>query len=328
MKLYSTFLLWVVVSASIVSSYPSSAQNWVPVREKAKDSTFYLEVTQQKRDGTGRQTFTATGFVISEIGGLTVAHAVPEPSPDTIVEYHASIGSRHAHKFPVEVIARDPALDLAVLAFPELQTWKPVEFGESLPVPADARLYVLGFPLNADLSSADGLLRNRRGPGGRWQTTLPLNYGNSGGPVFDIGGKVIGIAAGGFDQAQLMTIVIPADYARPLRSMVRAAALKSNEPGFAYFPFVKSVEDQQAAELAEEFCLPAGKRVVSFSPQILSQNGQNTRLLSAKTDPNRPNCIDFKAEVVGNGVEQYGSIVVGHKGRGWLSGYIKVYGTP
>jgi Trypsin-like peptidase domain len=245
-----------------------------------------------------------------------------------VVHYYASIGSRYAHKFPVEVIARDPGLDLAVLSFPEIQPWKPVEFGESLPVPPSAHLFVLGFPLNFDLSSGDGVLSNRRGPGGRWQTTLPLNYGDSGGPVFDIGGKVVGIAAGGFDSAKLITIVIPADYARPLRSMIRAAALKPSGPDWKIFTFMKSVEDQQAAELKENFCLPAGKRVVSFKPQILSRNGQETRLVSAKPDPNRPNCIELQGYVAGNGVERYGSIVVDHKGRGWLSGYVTVYGTP
>ena len=108
----------------------------------------------------------------------------------------------------------------ASIAFPDVKKLDVIEAGESKNVPADARLFVLGFPRLSDLASAEGLLSNHYGPKGKWQTTLPIDYGNSGGPVFDIGGRVIGIAAGGLDEARAMTYVIPFDYARPLRSMV------------------------------------------------------------------------------------------------------------
>jgi hypothetical protein len=322
---YGPLLVVLLSSASFIGQ-PSFAQDWGPIREKNKDSVLYIEGTSQKRDGTNRQTFTATGFVGTDHAGFTVAHAVPAEATDTVVRYSASAGSRYAQKFPIEVITRDDGLDLAVLSLPDVQSWKPIEFGESKPVPADARLYVLGFPLNSDLASGEGLLSNLRGPRGRWQTTLPLNYGNSGGPVFDIGGKVIGVAAGGYDDARLMTVVIPSDYLRPLRSLV-SAALERKGPHFAWFPFAKSVDDQQATEVSEVFCLPEGKRVVSFTPTILSKSGQDTRLISTTSVPNRPNCIDFKAYVAGKGVERTGSIVVENKGRGWLSGYVAVYGN-
>lgn len=328
MRIYHLrLLLGLVISASFACSRPSLAQDsWQLLRQKVKDSVIYLEVTKQNRDGTNREVFSSTGFIISDRGALTVAHAVPSATSDTIVHYNASVKSRHAHKFPFEVIMRDNQLDLALLAFPDVQIWSPIEFGESAPVPEDAELYVLGFPRDSDLASAFGRLSSRFGPGGYWQTTLPLDYGNSGGPVFDIGGKVIGIAAGGRDEAKAMTFVIPADYARPLRSLVRAA-LAPTKPNWTLFTFMKSVDHQQAADVDEVFCLPAGKKVVSFKPEILSKNGQDTRLVSAATVPGRPNCVDFKAYVAGNGVERYGSIVVDHKGRGWLSGYVAVYGN-
>jgi Trypsin-like peptidase domain len=292
---YSRLLIGFLISASFIYSRPSFAQEWGSIREKNKGSVLYIEVVSQNRDGTNRHKSTATGFV----GAL---------------------------KFPIEVINWDLGLDLAVFSLPDLQIWKPIEFGESNPVPAEAQLYVLGFPLNSDLDSGEGRLSNPRGPHGRWQTTLPLNYGNSGGPVFDIGGKVIGVAAGGYDEARSMTIVIPSDYLRPLRSLV-AAALEPSSPNLKRFTFIKSVDDQQSAEVREVFCLPEGKKVVSFTPNILSKNGSDTQVISTTPVPDRPNCVNFKAYVAGKGVENYGPIVVGHKGRGWLSGYMAVYGN-
>jgi len=78
----------------------------------------------------------------------------------------------------------------------------------------DARLYTLGFPAKMigqteAMSSAEGMLSNVHGPGGLWQTTLPLNRGNSGGPVFDYSGQVVAVAVGGFDDAHLITFVRP-----------------------------------------------------------------------------------------------------------------------
>jgi Trypsin-like peptidase domain len=198
------------------------SQDWAAIRERARDSMVHLETVRQNRDGTNRETLSASGFVVSCFGHvMTVAHAVPRARPNELVTYSGSTRSRHAAKVQAEVVARDEDLDLAILQLPNVQPWKPLEFVQAgAVVREDARLYALGFPLRTDLSSAEGLLSNRVGTSGRWQTTLPLNFGNSGGPVFDSSGKVVAVAAGGFDQAQAVTFVIPADYIRRLRDIL------------------------------------------------------------------------------------------------------------
>ena len=192
-----------------LKSQAVSSQDWGAIRENAAPAVVFIETIRRNTDGTNREVFTSTGFIFTPDGHvLTVAHAVPEAKPGQIVEYWGSPKTRHGHKYKLSVVIRDP-LDVALLLLPPL-TWPAIEIsGDS--VRADTRLYVLGFPGNSDLASADGLLSNMRGELGRWQTTLPLNPGHSGGPVFDKTGRVVGIAAGGREFAQGVTFVIPSN---------------------------------------------------------------------------------------------------------------------
>jgi S1-C subfamily serine protease len=239
------------------------------------------------------------------------------------------------------VITRDDDLDLALLLLPNVQTWKPLEFVDrSASIPEDARLYSLGFPLASDLSSVEGLLSSHFGIGGKWQTTLPLNFGNSGGPVFDIGGRIVGVAAGGFDQAQNITYVIPADYLRALRSLLpttcsqqasptppaASAASASAHQIRQSFQFSVTVDHQDQRDINDIHCLPEGFIVSNVTPSISSINGNGTRLISANPVPGRPNCVALQAFVRGSGVDRLGGIIVNHRGRGWLSGQLLVDG--
>ncbi|MCA1385651.1 trypsin-like peptidase domain-containing protein [Bradyrhizobium sp. NBAIM03] len=68
--------------------------------------------------------------------------------------------------------------------------------------PMGTSVLVLGFPLNQDLSLSGGLISNHGSPPKelRWQTDTVMNPGNSGGPVFEDHGFLLGIAAGGIVQ--------------------------------------------------------------------------------------------------------------------------------
>lgn len=316
----------------------AQAQNWQTLRERVRESVVHIESIRVNRDGTNRETFSSTGFVVSCLGHvITVAHAVPRTTESTLAEYRASPRSRHRPKARVEVITRDDDLDLALLLLPNVQEWKPLEFVDrSANVPEDARLYTLGFPLASDLSSAEGLLSSHFGIGGKWQTTLPLNFGNSGGPVFDIAGRIVGVAAGGFDQAQGVTYVTPADYVRALRSLLPTSCAPPQMPVQTpapaqqveqAFSFSVTVDHQEQRSINEFYCLPEGVSVAKVSPSISSSAGNGTRLISADPVPDRPNCVEFKAFVRGNGVDRLGGIVVNHRGRGWLSGQLNVLGN-
>lgn len=332
----------VVACVAVAAAIPTVgfAQDWGGIREKVKDSLVFIETVRQARDGTNREVLTSTGFIVSRFGHvLTVAHAVPRPSDHALVEYRASVRTRYGQKYKVHVITRDDDLDLALLMLPNAQAWQPVGIiDRSASVPEDARLYVLGFPLASDLSSAEGLLSSHFGEGGRWQTTLPLNFGNSGGPVFDVGGRVVGIAAGGFDQAQAVTYVIPADYSRAIRSLVTAVPNTYQIPrpsdpslpmGLAQtFPFAITVGHEEKKPVQQEYCVQKGFAISSINPTVTSQSGYGTEFKSAVRVPGKPNCVALNMFVAGDGVERLGGIIVNYRGRGALSGKIEVVAYP
>jgi hypothetical protein len=64
-------------------------------------------------------------------------------------------------------------------------------------VPVGSSVFVLGYPVDQDISISPGIISNKTGPDGRWQTSTPMNPGNSGGPAFGESGLLVGFAVGG-----------------------------------------------------------------------------------------------------------------------------------
>lgn len=311
-------------------SEPIRGQDFSQLRQRVRSSIVHVETLSEKRDGTNREVISGTGFVISPLGyAITAAHVVPRPASDGIAQYRASVTSRHSAKFSIEVVYRQEELDLALLLFPSVQTWQALDFGNSSETPEDARLYVLGFPRASDLASAEGLLSSRFGTRGNWQTTLPIDYGNSGGPVFDIGGRVVGIAAGGLDEARAMTYVIPSNYSRPIRSLTQASFDVGIMTAVKMNPFfVITADHQQQRELEQLFCLEPQYKVTSFSPTVTATYGDTTKIVSIAPAIGKDNCVALKAFVAGDGVDRIGPITVKQKGQGALAGRIFIGGEP
>jgi S1-C subfamily serine protease len=330
MKLIATLgalLLSIAVGGGIPGA---AAQDWSHVHAKTRGSVLFVQTTTQKRDGTDKVVSTGTAFVFSGSGyALTVAHLVPAARENELAEYKVALSSREEKLVGVQVVKRDLDLDIALLRLPNTSKWVPVTLGKSSATPEGVPLYTLGFPRNSDLSGASGVLSSNLGPGGRWQTTLPLEHGNSGSPVLDIGGRVVAIASGGIDDAKQITFAVPIDYARYMLSMVEAATEPptTSEPapsrGFD-FPLDITVGHEDAQEFAQEFCTPDGSKVKSWSTSITSQNGSGTRIISVENVPERPQCVRVRMYVAGNGVDRVAGIIVNYRGRGWLSGVLHI----
>ena len=208
------------------------AQDYSAIRKANQDSVIFITSHRDSRDGAAaRAESTGTGFIITEYGHVISAnHVILDESPNTIVKVWGWIGSRNSvSKYPMEVVKRDPELDLVLLQLqiPSSLSTRPVKVGRSSNVALDSALYALGFPGTSDLSPATGILSNRSGPKGRWQTTLGINRGNSGGPVFDPKtNSVVAIAWAGNDAAQQITYVIPESYASNLMQLAGSTVIE------------------------------------------------------------------------------------------------------
>ena len=141
--------------------------------------------------------FSGTGVVLSQDGYLiTNSHVVENAQTITVL-------LTNGQKLPAAVIGQDPMSDLAVL-YVQADNLTPAEFGDSSTLRVGDTVVAIGDPLGIELrgTMTDGIVSaiNRDIVNNGWtmsliQTNAALNSGNSGGPLINCFGQVIGINA-------------------------------------------------------------------------------------------------------------------------------------
>lgn len=146
-----------------------------------------------------------SGFVVSPEGYiLTVAHAVAQPG-------RLSVRFATGHQAGAEAIALDDGADVALLRA-SVRFLPALSLGDSRNLKAGDRVWVAGAPLGLEQSVSSGYVAaSRRVVEDRTyiQLDISLNPGNSGGPVLDEEGRVVGIAAARVGNAQGIGLAIP-----------------------------------------------------------------------------------------------------------------------
>ncbi len=104
----------------------------------------------------------------------------------------------------------DGARDVALVRLEKRLPHRQATLGRELPAVA-ARAYVIGAPKGCDFSISDGLISQIRSVHGfrQYQLSCPISPGNSGSPVFNPRGEVIGIASWTKADAQNVSFAIP-----------------------------------------------------------------------------------------------------------------------
>jgi serine protease Do len=141
------------------------------------------------RGGDGRQRGLGSGFVISPDGLIaTNMHVIGENRP---IEVQLADGK---HYNVTAVHASDRHLDLAILRI-DAHGLSPLELGDSEDLRAGQAVVALGNPQGLRHSVVSGVISGRREIDGRSmiQLAIPVESGNSGGPVVDMQGRVAGI---------------------------------------------------------------------------------------------------------------------------------------
>jgi len=176
---------------------------------------------------------TGTGFLLSSEGYvLTASHVLSPEGQYDRAQVEGAPQTRYGKAWPLDVIQDDPRRDLLLLKFKDVGIeWPRVPVGVPSRAAVGRKLYALGFPLNLDLSPKEGTLSNRNGPGGSWTTTLPLNLGDSGAPVFDDNGQVVALVIGGIPEARGIAFCLPVNYAMALLG-IAGVNLPTNTPAF------------------------------------------------------------------------------------------------
>jgi len=172
-----------------------------------------------------------SGFLISDDGYIVTNNHVISAGTRTAVVETITVQTSDKKEYKARVVGRDQASDLAVLKI-DARGLPFVRFGDSAKarvgdwVIAIGQPYGLGSTVTAGIISA---LHRVTGQGGAYdrfiQTDAAINSGNSGGPMFDMNGNVIGI------NSQIFTptggnvgigFAIPAEQARPIVESLRS----------------------------------------------------------------------------------------------------------
>lgn len=134
-----------------------------------------------------------SGFVISPEGYIvTNNHVVQEAS-----EIHVVFSDKETS--PAQLVGRDPATDIAVLKIDPRPNLTPIVWGDSDAVQPGAWTIAIGSPFGLGGTVTVGVLSARSrdiqvGPYDDFlQTDASVNQGNSGGPLFNTRGEVIGV---------------------------------------------------------------------------------------------------------------------------------------
>jgi hypothetical protein len=143
-----------------------------------------------------------SGLLVGDNLVLTNNHVIPLESNYKQLQIFVRLKSRLTNPVSVTAIHRDPQRDLALLEIPTVSNADgarcpmPVILQPDL-APVGTSVFVMGYPLDQDLSLSGGLVSNHGGQDPRWQTDSVVNPGNSGGPVFEEHAALVGIAVGG-----------------------------------------------------------------------------------------------------------------------------------
>jgi serine protease Do len=182
-------------SESVVSEITPNAEGQPELSPDVPLDEFFKEFFERQESGEaqGRPTGEGSGFVVDPEGLIVTNNHVIEGSDGIEVTFNDGT------KLKAEVVGRDKETDLAVLRVKPAAPLKAATYGNSDALTVGEWVVALGNPFGIGLSASSGIIsgRNRDIRSGRFdafiQTDASINKGNSGGPLFNLNGEVIGI---------------------------------------------------------------------------------------------------------------------------------------
>lgn len=170
----------------------SGLQGIVPEGSPFEDFFKDFQDRNGDRDRPRRSNALGSGFVISEDGYVVTNNHVIEGADEISIEFFSG------QTLEAKVVGKDPKTDIALLKVEADKPLPYVTFGDSDTAKVGDWVIAVGNPLGQGFSVSAGIVSARnRALSGTYddyiQTDAAINRGNSGGPLFDMDGKVIGV---------------------------------------------------------------------------------------------------------------------------------------
>ena len=226
--------------------------------------------------GTYDTTMVGTGVIVDESGYiLTNSHVVNDGDTKSV-----TVSLYDGSDVEGTVLWNDSTLDLAVIKIEDTGDLVAADLGDSDTVNIGAYAAAIGNPLGLEFERSmsqgiiSGLNRSIQVSDGSKTTTMEglmqtdatINSGNSGGPLFNSKGQVIGINTAKASSGEGMGFAIPINVAKPIVEQIKASG--NYERPYIGISGISLQEQQQYSSdaLIEQFGTDKGIYVASVSP--------------------------------------------------------------
>nr|WP_231377612.1 Do family serine endopeptidase [Sphingobium sp. JAI105] len=272
-----------------------------------------------------------SGFLISADGYIVTNNHVVSAGAEGATVDSITVTLTNKEEYTAKLVGRDPATDLAVLKIDAKKPLPFVKFGDSTKARVGDWVVAIGNPFALSGTVTAGIISAvHRSTGGGYekfiQTDASINQGNSGGPMFDMRGNVIGI------NSQILSpsggnvgigFAIPSEQAAPIVATLRQGqSVKRGYLGVQISPlgedladslglaknrgeFVQGVEPGKGADKAG---IKAGDVIVSVNGQEVNPDQNLSSIVASQP-------IGSKVPIVlmRNGQRQTVTAVVGER---------------
>jgi len=178
------------ITTSALIAGPADEMPVVPEGSPFED--FFEDFNNRGDSGPQRSEALGSGFVISEDGFIVTNNHVIEGADEIMIEFFSG------KKLPAKLVGTDTKTDIALLKVEAGEPLPFVTFGNSDLMRVGDWVMAMGNPLGQGFSVSAGIVSARgRQLSGSYddflQTDAAINRGNSGGPLFNLDGQVIGV---------------------------------------------------------------------------------------------------------------------------------------
>jgi len=246
-------LLPTVVNISTSQTLKAPPQNAMPQLPPGSPLEDLFKNFLGPKPNTPRHvTSLGSGFIIDASGYVVTNNHVIEDSEQITVSL------QDGTQLPARVVGRDTKTDIALLKVTPKKPLPATKFGDSDHAQVGDWVIAIGDPFGIGSTVTAGIVsaRNRNINAGPYddfiQTDAPINRGNSGGPLFDMDGNVIGINSAIFSPSGGSVgigFAIPSNLAREVTGQLR-------QFGVARRGWIGVRIQQVTAEIAEGLGLP------------------------------------------------------------------------
>jgi serine protease Do len=219
-----------------------------------------------------------SGFFVDPRGYLLTNYHVIEsevsPKYEGYSRLYVRLSERAQEKVPAKVVGYDRIFDLALV---KAEVEPPYVFSaaDSPELHVGSTIIAIGSPAGLENTVTSGIVsatgRRFLQMGDTVQVDVPINYGNSGGPLLDVDGRLVGVVFAGIEQFEGINFAIPYDWV--LKCLPRL--YQEGEAGHPWLGMALQESEQGLRVVYTVPQEPAARAGIQAGDRIVSLNGRS-----------------------------------------------------